>query len=263
MKINNIGYNHSHSAEFQIERPNGSRDYLLLLIKTPATFTFDGIDCHTVPNSFILYKKGTPQYYRGCHTLYVDDWMHFDMTEDDLKMLHYYNIPFDTVVSLGNINDLSSFIKNITYERYSTNPYQEESVMLYFKLLIIKLSEKMHTFSEEKVCVYYEDLTLLRSQIYNMPDHNWTISDMADRLSISKSYFQHLYKLIFDTSAIDDVIQSRINYARYFLSNTTLSVKEIAAKCGYNNETFFMRQFKKHTGFTPSNYRSCHPNGRS
>ncbi|MGN1114357.1 MAG: helix-turn-helix domain-containing protein [Oscillospiraceae bacterium] len=258
MKINNIGYNHSHSADFQIERPTGSSDYLLLLIKTPATFTFDEVDYHAVPNSFVLYKKGTPQYYRGYNTIYTDDWIHFDMTEDDLTQLHYYKIPFDTVVALNNINDLSLFIRNISYELYSSNPYREEAITLYFKLLILKLSEKMYTHSEEKVSAYYEDLAIIRSQIYNMPNYDWNISDMANQLSISKSYFQHLYKLVFDTSAIDDVIQSRITYAKYLLNNTSLSVKEIAAKCGYNNESYFMRQFKKVVGFTPSKYRA-HP----
>ena len=32
MQINNIGYHHFHDADFKIERPNGSGDYLLLLL---------------------------------------------------------------------------------------------------------------------------------------------------------------------------------------------------------------------------------------
>ena len=255
MQINNIGYNHCHNADFQVTRPDGSGDYLLLFIKTPATFTFNGTDCHVVPNSFILYKKGTPQYYRGYDTLYVDDWLHFDMTKEDITLLQNYQIPFDTVISLKNINDLSLFIKNISYERYSSNPYREESVMLYLKLLFIKLSEKLRVRSDEKVNSYYEDLSIIRAQIYNMPYLDWNISDMAHQLSISKSYFQHLYRLFFETSAMEDVIQSRIHYAKYLLSTTSLSVKEISARCGYKNESHFMRQFKKIEGSTPSNYR--------
>ena len=42
MKINTIGYHHTHDADFIIERPNGSGDYLLLIIKTPALFRFAG-----------------------------------------------------------------------------------------------------------------------------------------------------------------------------------------------------------------------------
>ncbi len=57
MQINNIGYNHFHDADFRIERPNASGDYLLLLLKTPAIFTMKRKDIITEQNSFILYKK--------------------------------------------------------------------------------------------------------------------------------------------------------------------------------------------------------------
>lgn len=256
MKIHNIGYNHNHTSDFKIERPFGSNDYLLLLIKTPASFMIDSVDYRTVPNSFILYNKGTPQYYSAYNTIYTDDWIHFDMTEEDLSQLKHYKIPFDTIVSLNNINELSRFIMNIAYERYSTDPYQKEVIELYFKLLVIKLSERLYANSNEKKSAYYEELSIIRSKIYNTPNYEWNITDLARQLSISKSYFQHLYKLTFDTSVIDDVIQSRIGYAKYLLNSTSLSVKEISAKCGYNNESYFMRQFKKIVGATPSKYRA-------
>lgn len=68
MHINNIGYNHCHDADFCIQRPDGSGDYLLLLIKTPAVFTLSETDTFTEANSFILYKEGTPQFYRAYGT---------------------------------------------------------------------------------------------------------------------------------------------------------------------------------------------------
>jgi YesN/AraC family two-component response regulator len=39
------------------------------------------------------------------------------------------------------------------------------------------------------------------------------------------------------------------------LKNTSKSVKEIAAKVGYNNEATFYKLFKKQYGITPAEYR--------
>lgn len=256
MNINNIGYNHSHDADFQINRPDGSGDYLLLILKTPAVFTLKGQDQNAEPSSFILYQKGTPQFYRALGSSFANDWLHFDMTEEELTSFQDYQLPFDTLIPLSNINDISLFIKNISYERYSSNPYREESAALYLKLLFIKLSEKLHAHPDETIGTYYQRMSIIRSQIYNMPYFNWNIPDMAHQLAISKSYFQHMYKQIFGTGAMDDVIQSRIHHAKYLLSTTTLSVKEISTMCGYKNETHFMRQFKAGVGLTPSQYRS-------
>ena len=113
MQVNNIGYNHSHDADFQISRPDGSGDYLFLIVKTPAIFTLSGKDIQTEPNSVILYKKGTPQFYRVLGTVFTNDWLHFDINEDELSLFEEWKIPFDTILPLNNINDLSLFIKNI------------------------------------------------------------------------------------------------------------------------------------------------------
>lgn len=255
MKINNIGYNHSHDADFQISRPDGSGDYLLLILKTPAVFTLENTDVTTQANAFILYQKGTPQFYRALGSSFTNDWLHFDMTSEELVSFKAYQIPFDTLIPVKNIHELSMFIKNISYERYSSNFYREDSMAFYLKLLFMKLSEKLRTHSDETISTYYERMSILRSQIYNMPYSDWNIPGMAHQLAISKSYFQHMYKQIFGTSAMDDVIQSRIQHAKYLLSTTTLSIKEIGALCGYKNETHFMRQFKTCEGITPSRYR--------
>ena len=42
MRIKDIGYNYFHNADFRVERPNGSDDHLLVLLKTPSFFTLDG-----------------------------------------------------------------------------------------------------------------------------------------------------------------------------------------------------------------------------
>lgn len=262
MQINNIGYNHCHDADFRIERPEGSGDYLLLILKTPAIFTFSGKDVIAEENSVILYKKGTPQFYRALGSSFANDWFHFDVTEDELLLFEDWQIPFDVLIPVNIINDLSLFIKNISYERYSSNHYREQSVTLYLNLFFIKLSEKIHALPNEKIGSYYEKMSMLRSQVYNMPYQDWTIQGISHQLAISKSYFQHLYKQIFGTGVMEDVIQSRIQHAKYLLSTTSLSVKEIASLCGYRNETHFMRQFKDVMNMTPSQYRitggNCH-----
>ena len=43
--------------------------------------------------------------------------------------------------------------------------------------------------------------------------------------------------------------------AKRLLVETNNSVSLIAEKCGYENDSYFMRQFKSHIGITPSEYR--------
>jgi AraC-like DNA-binding protein len=39
------------------------------------------------------------------------------------------------------------------------------------------------------------------------------------------------------------------------LSESKLLIKEISARCGFENEYYFSNRFKKHTGISPTEYR--------
>ena len=89
-----------------------------------------------------------------------------------------------------------------------------------------------------------------------MPYKKWSIADIAAQCFMSKTYFQHIYKKTFGVTCISDVINSRIEHAIYYLTNTEMTVKSISDSCGYENEVHFLRQFKAVTGKTPTEYRA-------
>ena len=117
MIINNVGFDHCHDADFYIDRPNGSGDYLLLLVRTPAVFEVDGKEILTPAGSVFVYPKGRPQRYR-CVPLNVfeNDWVHFDFdnAEEEAEFLGM-NIPFETAVTMP-LEFLSYCVKSIAHE---------------------------------------------------------------------------------------------------------------------------------------------------
>ncbi len=255
MHINKIGYNHKHDVDFLIDRPTGSGDYLLLIIKSPASFFLRNQWIQVKKESFILYKKDTPQLYMACGQEFVNDWIHFSPEQEDLDFLNELHIPFDTIVELGDVSRLSMLLRDICYEFYSENLYRTRNLHHYLHLLFYKLSEKLYTRESETALNYYEKMSLIRSRIYSEPQENWNIESMAHQLRMSRSGFEHIYSQLFKTSPMQEVIESRISYGKILLSTTSLSVKQIAETCGYNSDVHFMRQFRKLVGKTPTQYR--------
>ena len=98
----------------------------------------------------------------------------------------------------------------------------------------------------------------LRQDIFENPQKDWNTTDIAARLCISKSHLYRLYKQISGLNLMDDVIEARIAKARQLLEFSDLRIQEIALQCGYNNESHFMRQFKKNNGVTPTVFRREH-----
>ena len=103
------------------------------------------------------------------------------------------------------------------------------------------------------------DLSLLRKlykELHRDPGLDWNQTGMAERMNISVSYLQKLYKKQFGIRFIDDLVQARMEKAVTLLTTTDLHIGEIAEQCGYRHATHFMRQFKAQMGVTPSEYRS-------
>ncbi|MDE7193024.1 MAG: helix-turn-helix transcriptional regulator [Oscillospiraceae bacterium] len=255
MHINDIGHNYFHNADFRVERPRGSDDYLFVLLKTPAVFTLEGREVFAEANSFVLFDKGTQQIYRANGIEFLNDWFHFDASHNEIECLRKLNIPFNRIVQLDGINELSMIIKYMCYENYSTNLHRADSTELYLKLFFNKLSEKLYCEKNGGNDSYHDKLSVIRSKIYNMPYHKWSVEKLSALASMSASRFEHVYKSIFGVSAISDVIQSRIEYSKNLLSTTDIPVIKIAEMCGYNSASHFIRQFRSRMNMTPVEYR--------
>ena len=82
-----------------------------------------------------------------------------------------------------------------------------------------------------------------------------TASDYAARLGLSRNYLNRLVKHATGTSAGEWIDHARLNRAKRLLRDTQLPVIDIAAAAGLDDQSYFARFFKRHTGMTPSAFR--------
>lgn len=260
MKINigAIGYNYTHEADFKMDRPGGPGAYLFLLVKSDAIFYINNKRHQVKKHSYVLLQPDTSCMYKGAKENYSDDWFYFGLTEEDKAELLDRGIQFDTPVFLGNSDELSSIIHQISYEHFSADLYHEEIKVLLTSELFLKTAQlalSKTIRSPDVLATKNEKLTFLRSRIFEEPAFFSCVDQMADFMGLSRSGFQHLYSHTFGLSVMQDIIAGRIEKAKSLLARTNFSVSEIAQKCGYGSEFHFMRQFKGHTGLTPTEFR--------
>ncbi len=261
MKIVNCGYDYRHSADFRINRPHGSGDYLLLVLRSPAYCSLGGEKEILQENSVILFSAGTPQNYGGSEGEFVNDWVHFEADSEDLAWMHQLGLSFNTVIKSLNVLPLSMLIRQMFTEMYSENKNANESAHLLFRLLLLKLSdlccgEKNVSDPLLREKLLREKLLRLKAEIFSNPQNDWSAERISGELLLSVSYLRHLYKKQFQRSIKEDVTSARLEYAKYLLFSTDDTVSAISQQCGYRNDVHFMRTFKEKIGMTPSEYRS-------
>lgn len=259
MEIGAIGYNYRHEESFVMDRPDGTGCYLLLLIKEPSVFIIRDVEYKVSKNSMVLFSPDTPYRYYGDGGTYTDDWMYFNVTSEEGKLLKDSKL-CDTVYPVVNMEELSQIMRFMAFEFHSQDPYHGEIVKNYTEIFFYKLYRMLmmsSTIHSQALLERYDHMFHMRNLLYSEPEAKLDVNALAERSGMSRSGFQHLYKKIFGVSVMDDIIEGRIARAKNLLRATNRSVKEIAVKSGYANEYSFMRQFKERVGMTPTQYRNC------
>ncbi|WP_422928975.1 helix-turn-helix domain-containing protein [Singulisphaera sp. PoT] len=82
------------------------------------------------------------------------------------------------------------------------------------------------------------------------------VTTLAALVHISVSQLDRRFKRLYQMTPMQYVLRVRINAACQALSTTDRSIAEIAQACGFYDQSYFTKQFRKHLLQTPTDYRA-------
>ncbi|WP_026492835.1 AraC family transcriptional regulator [Butyrivibrio sp. XPD2002] len=89
-------------------------------------------------------------------------------------------------------------------------------------------------------------------------DEKITVADLAEQFGYNPTYLTALIKKHTGFTITELLSYYRINVAKGILSSdASTSVRRVALLCGYSDEKYFMRVFRKVAGMTPKEYREA------
>lgn len=104
----------------------------------------------------------------------------------------------------------------------------------------------------------YHRLARFLSYIDERLDQPVRISEAAEHASVSMDTLNRLVLEVFQLTPKQFLMKRRIDKACQMLEETSASISEVAAACGYADHSAFSRQFRAATHITPAQYRSTH-----
>lgn len=253
MEITQLRHAYPEPAGFCIERRNGHEDYTFLHFFTPMTvLTRDGY-AKTAPDACIIYSPNEPQYFRSDEPV-VHDWIHF--RGDDVRAkLDEFGIKTDILYYPQRAEFITDLTRNLEREFFTNKTGRNRMLEIKFDELLIRFvreigGETSHVDPETKM-----RFSALRQKMFSSLGSPWTVADMAKEVALSESRFFTVYRTVFGTSPVSDLIAARTDAAKYLLASENMTIGEIARALGYNNVTHFIRQFKAVEGQSPTAYR--------
>jgi len=91
--------------------------------------------------------------------------------------------------------------------------------------------------------------------LHNISDEALNCQAVAKHFYLNRDYLSRIFKAQTGVSFKSHIIKTRMSLACELLTNTRLSVSEIAMSCGYNHMAHFSKMFKQETALTPYEYR--------
>lgn len=246
-------YNRSNPDYDKIFRPNGSGDYLLLYFMTPMKVQFNTESIIAKEGAFLLYSPGHPQIYQAVRK-FKNSFIHF--TCDNDHFLKEYSLPANKLLYPPNPGAMNELFKNIYMENVAKQElYQEQSDKLMHQLFI-QLTRQLRNYPAEADinAGLYKQFQKARIEILTHIEKDWTADNMAALTNLATSQFYHYYKVFFNRSPKSELLDARIERAKYLLRIEALPVGQAALQSGFDNLSHFSRYFKKECGMTPSEY---------
>lgn len=97
----------------------------------------------------------------------------------------------------------------------------------------------------------------IQQQIKNhLDDSEYSSDQLAKDMGMSKNALVTKVKSVYNTVPIDVISRMRIQAATELLTQTELTISEVAYRTGYNDPKYFSRVYKKLTGISPSEVRN-------
>ncbi|MBB6735941.1 helix-turn-helix domain-containing protein [Cohnella zeiphila] len=109
----------------------------------------------------------------------------------------------------------------------------------------LELGSEEHPYIAEAVAYVKENL-----------GRNVTLQQVASHIHTNPNYLSDLFRRETGSTYLEFVTKERMEKAKAMLAGTGAKIKEIARSVGYEDIKYFTGLFKRHTGLTPSEYRS-------
>ena len=151
-------------------------------------------------------------------------------------------------------NLMENMIVSMLHEHVNEDAINQYSMGLVFLYLLNHLENLSHNSSMD----YKETVVQAVLRYINSDCKNANLTKIAADTHQSMTVLSRLIKQKTGYNFQELLQHRRFETAEHLLLETDLSVEEIALDVGYENQSYFFRQFKERYGMTPRKYRLEH-----
>lgn len=259
--IHSIGL---HELQPHISKPNGDMNDQFFYNSTGnGVLILNGHKINIPAGYGFFIKAGTPHEYYPTGSVWDVRWM--VPRGNGLPLLYKKLGLKEGVYSLRSIAELEIQL-NIMREELLNDPiygtlYASSHVQAFIiefarqaRLLDTK-KEKTNTNTSHTISTYTRHMNTIADFVDHQFMNHISEKDLCTIMNITPQHLCRITRECAGMSPTEYINYIRIKKAKEYLCNTNYNACEIAKRCGYENNNYFWRNFKKLTGLAPGEFR--------
>lgn len=256
--------------------PEHSHDFIELV------FFAEGAAIHSIGRG--AKKNSYPVMQGDCFTILPSEPHSFE----NVNTAFYYNIIFSPALVENEIRELREFEtwplffgKNSTKERCKIHlnlsdrmdvhgcilnlsaelNQKQKGYRTLARAILVELLLKILRSSPKKMFAVESDtkidnriLTVV-NEMEKYPEKHYTLADFAKKANMCTSGFSHKFRTLLGVPPFEYLLSLRIEKAEWLLASSSMSVYDIAEKCGFYDVNYFIKVFRRFNNTTPTKFR--------
>ena len=245
-----------------IDQPHTHTFYLVMWIRRGSgTHTIDFKTYPIKPNQLYFLTPGQVHSWqlsddtRGLN-LFFD--LNFFRTRLGNRLHQYPFFHSHQHLPLVEITEQETFFNQLfeyAYLEYEQDKTNRSEVFLSFIHILLESANRLYDQQLTGAASHYYDRIrqfedLLETQFVEVR----TIGDYAARMGLTPNHLNHICQKVLGKTASQLLQERLLIEAQRLLTHTALSVKEVGFQLRFDDPSYFVRFFKKHTGITPASF---------
>lgn len=176
-------------------------------------------------------------------------WLHFEVERTSSHLPHASPLAIEQQCRVRDAQYVIALFRQFLSEQEKL----QRSVALEMILLLILQQLSLSPGYEEKAdevsaAMAWKAKQLIRTQ-FHLP---LSTSQLAKELHCNADYLGRVFRRTFHLTLTEAIHRQRVRAAEKLLLNDSVSLTEVATRCGFNDVGYFRQIFSKHTGLTPA-----------
>ena len=227
-------------------------------VKTPRNeYRLNSGDCFFVKKGGILIESEYQEDFCELLVFVPDDFIRAVAQKHKVSPFLSTADNTDSVFFFGTDYVLQAYFNSLfSYFNEQSAP-SEALLKLKFEELVVRMlsSDKYQAIKNYFGELCRSSKPSIREIMEDNFSYNLSIAEFARLSARSISSFKTEFRNLFHTTPARWLQQRRLEFSKYLIDTTDDTLDEICFRCGFENESHFVRIFKNRFGITPGKYR--------